>query len=184
MRTQVAFLAPPPQTSTSSAPAQCARIASASVRAVKRGERRLHVFRAAAPVRRAPAHDRASCALKRSRPGALRRRRGEITARSSSTASSCRIDVPDAAQRAVVVEGRVAMAQAPQVEQDVARAGVESAHAAARRQIGDVRDAADVGDDAMPIRRANSAAWNAGTSGAPCPPAAISRARKSATTVM
>ena len=76
------------------------------------------------------------------------------------------------------------MACVPEIEQHVAGTGVEAAHVAARRQVRDVGDAADVDDDPMPFGRANSAAWNAGTSGAPCPPAAMSRLRKSATTVM
>ena len=92
---------------------------------------------------------------------------------------------PVRAQRAVAVERAAAVPRVPQVEQHVARAAVEAAHlAASRRQVGEVGDAADVDDDAVHVGSPNSAAWNAGTSGAPCPPAATSRLRKSATTRM
>ena len=66
-----------------------------------------------------------------------------------SVASSAAIDDPRARPRAVAVERRAAMPRVPEVEQHVARPRVEPARAARHRKIGQVRDAADVDDDAV-----------------------------------
>ena len=81
-------------------------------------------------------------------PGALRRWPLEVRLREQRREQRG-VDAPRASPRAVAVECVAAVPRVPEVEQHVAGTGVEAAHLAALRQIGQVGDAADVHDHAM-----------------------------------
>ena len=181
------FFAPPPQTSTSVAPAAVARIASAIVRAVS--------ATSVACTSSAPRRALARAGELRLEPrgveqvaaGALRRRQREVRL-GEQHREQRRVDAARARPRAVASNVVAAMARAPQVRSARCRARCRSRARPPRR-----RAPAESVMLAMPpmltttrcaSAAPNSAAWNAGTSGAPCPPAATSRLRKSATTVM
>ncbi len=164
-------------------PRSALRIASASERAVNAAS--VACTSCSRPCQRVVPSARSSHdALKRSRPvlfGGGAAKYGSA----SSVASSASSTMPDAAHAPSASNGDAAMARAPQVEQHVRRARCRSRAPCPRGGRSVML--------AMPPRlaitrwragSANIAAWNAGTSGAPCPPAAMSRARKSATTVM
>ena len=110
------------------------------------------------------------------------------TDRASSSSTTASIGVPLAREPAVDVVAlrRDACARTPSMTTTPgpvsnARATLASA---ARRNDRHVADAADVLQRAPVGRAANSSASAIGTSGAPCPPAATSRTRKSLTTSM
>ena len=114
----------------------------------ERNQRRLHVLVPGRAIR-VRASDRIEpLRVEEIAPGALGRRQCEVGF-VEQRGQQRRLDAARGAPCAVGVERAAAVARVPEIEQHVAGTRVETAHETARRKVGDVRDAADVGDDAV-----------------------------------
>ena len=117
-------------------------------------------------------------------PGALRRRLAEERLVQQALEQAQARRAPRS-PRAVVVECCAEVPLRPRVEQHVAGPAVEAARMvrpAGRQDTLLMPPMLTTARERVALRK--TASWNAGTSGAPCPPAAMSRRRKSATTSM